>query len=203
MILHKILFSFLVFFLLISPWARSAPPVPESSGATHEVLPPNEANVGESLYQMPLKFTDQSGQLVQLDVFRGYSVVVSMFYATCPYSCPILLDRLKRFEKSLGDKKEKVRFLLITFDWQNDTPEKLQQVFQKHGLDPARWKFVRGDEGQTREMAALLGINYRKTQDGGFNHSAIVTFLDKRGMIRSQYEVEKFSATEAVRDLEK
>jgi len=173
-----------------------------SPSAKHEVLPPDESLKGESLYQLKTVFTDQDGKSASFGVYEGHPVVVSMFYASCPYSCPVLIDQLKRLEKQLSAaEREKVRFLLISFDPENDTTLALQEVMKKHGLDAARWKLLRGDEMQTREIAAILGIKFRKMQEGGINHTALISYLDSKGFIEAQFETERFSAEEGARRL--
>ena len=170
----------------------------------HEILAPDEAVKGESIYQLKTISTDQDGKSTALGVYEGHPVVISMFYASCPYSCPALIDRLKLFEKNLDENtKKNVRFLLISFDPENDTPEELQKIMQKYHLDASRWKLLQAEENQVREIAAVLGIKYRKTQDGGFNHSSLISILDKEGKIQMQYETGKFSAEDAVGDLKK
>ncbi len=170
----------------------------------HEILAPDEAVKGESIYQLKISGKDHENKTTALSVYEGQPVVVSMFYATCPYSCPVLIDRLKLFEKNLDENtKKNVRFLLISFDPENDTPEELQKIMQKYHLDASRWKLLQAEENQVREIAAVLGIKYRKTQDGGFNHSSLISILDKEGKIQMQYETGKFSAEEAVGDLKK
>lgn len=173
-----------------------------SPSAKHEVLPPDESLKGESLYQLKTVFTDQDGKAANFGVYEGHPVVASMFYASCPYSCPVLIDQLKRLEKQLpAAEREKARFLLISFDPENDSTAVLQEVMKKHGLDAARWKLLRGGEMQTREIAAILGIKFRKMQEGGINHTALISFLDGKGFIEAQFETERFSAEEGARRL--
>jgi protein SCO1/2 len=42
---------------------------------------------------------------------------------------------------------------------------------------------ARTDDATTRKIAALLGIQYRKLADGEFNHSTLLTLLDREGRI--------------------
>jgi protein SCO1/2 len=39
-----------------------------------------------------------------------------------------------------------------------------------------------------REIAALLGIRYRKLDDGGYNHAPVLTLLDAHGTIVDRIE---------------
>ena len=40
-----------------------------------------------------------------------------------------------------------------------------------------------GDDKAVRDLAAALGVRYRRDDKGGFNHSAAITLLDARGEI--------------------
>jgi cytochrome oxidase Cu insertion factor (SCO1/SenC/PrrC family) len=43
-----------------------------------------------------------------------------------------------------------------------------------------------GDEKAVRELAAVLGVRYRRDASGGFDHSAIISILDADGRIVAQ-----------------
>jgi len=66
----------------------------------------------------------------------------------------------------------------------------------------SRWKLLRGDESQVREIAAILGVKFKKMQEGGINHTSLISFLDSKGLIDSQYETGKFSAEEGAERLD-
>ena len=49
-----------------------------------------------------------------------------------------------------------------------------------------RYTLLRGDDDAIRELAMALGVQYRRTGDGQFVHSAMVTLLDEEGRIAVQ-----------------
>ncbi len=114
---------------------------------------------------------------------RGHPVVVSMFYASCPTACPMLVRDIQAFEESLdADDRAGLRVLLVSLDPAQDTPERLAEVVEAHGLDDDRWTLVRPEPDAVREIAAALGIAYRPSPDGGMNHSSVLTLLDRDGV---------------------
>lgn len=136
-----------------------------------------------SLYFYDNKLTDQNGKEFSLDDLKGHIVVATMFYASCNYSCPILISELKKMETSLKPEALKnVKILLISFDPENDTPAKLKEVFAQHKLDETRWKFASPPKDEVRTIASLLGISFRKSPDGEFNHNTVITILDEEGV---------------------
>lgn len=165
--------------------AASPPPI----AAAHATPAATEPVLNAPIYDLEMSLTDQTNRAVPLDVFRGSPVVVSMFYATCPYACPTLISDIKHIEKRL-DKKARAatRVLLVTFDPERDTPQKLSEIAKEHGVDTQRWKFARASEDDTRNLANVLGLKYRKLKSGQFNHSSVITVVDGKGIIRDRVE---------------
>ena len=138
---------------------------------------------GESLYQLKLDLTDQTGEHAGLDVFRGQPVLISMIYASCPHVCPLTISTLQLAESELTqDQRSRLRVLLVSFDPENDTVEKLAELARRHKVDGLRWKLARADAGDVRKLAAVLGVRFRKLPDGSFNHSTVITLLNAGGV---------------------
>ncbi len=173
---------------------RKAPP-PRPMAATvaprHAVLGPGDTVPGASIYALDVALTDQGGKAIKLDVFRGHPVILSMFYASCPHACPLLISNVQTLEASLPPGvREKTRVLLVSFDPARDTTAALEQVLTTRKLDRDRWTLATAPDDQVREIAAVLGIKYRETPidgDGGlrreYNHSSVITLLDAQGRI--------------------
>lgn len=139
---------------------------------------------GRSVYQLPGTWTKAEGGTMTLAELRGQPVVAVLFYGTCAHACPVLLHDLQRLEKKLTDDElHHVKFLLVTFDPENDTPESLATLAEDKGYDLERWKFLHGDAHQVRELAVLLGVQYRPTGEGNFSHTSRLSLLDRDGLI--------------------
>lgn len=180
MIRHTLSLSLLALTLSCASLPASA--VDESQPA-HAVEKAGPATSGVSLYDLKAELTDQEGKAVGLDVFKGHPTVISMFYANCAYVCPALITKVQDFESHLTDaERNDLRVLLVSFDPERDTPDVLMSKVEKHGVDGERWKLARADEGKVREIAALLGFLYRRLPDGNYNHSTVVTLLDRTGV---------------------
>lgn len=137
----------------------------------------------KSLYQLELELTDQDGARFTLDAFRGQPVLIGMFYADCPYVCPLTINTLQKTEAALNEAaRAQLRVLLVSLDPERDTPEKLADVARRQKVDTTRWKLARTDGAGVRKLAAVLGVRFRKLPDGEFNHSTIITLLDREGV---------------------
>lgn len=140
-----------------------------------------------SIYQLESTWTSDVGKEIRLGVLRGKPQVVTMFFATCEYACPILQQDMKHIEAALPeDMRDKVGFVLITFDSERDTVEALHAYRERQELSNRNWILLRGGPEDVRELAALLGISYRRDPLGQFAHSNLVTLLDREGEIVRQ-----------------
>jgi protein SCO1/2 len=138
---------------------------------------------GGSFYRLNPPLTDQDGHPFELASLQGGPVLVSMFYSSCEMVCPVLFETIKQTVRSLpaaiGDR---VRILMVTFDPERDTIAALKETAQKHGCDK-QWSLVRGSDADVRQIAAALGVQYRRLASGEFNHSTTVLLLDAQGRI--------------------
>jgi len=144
---------------------------------------------GDSVYQLPLVLTDQSGRANDWRMRRGRPQLVSMFYTSCQYICPLIVDSGKAIEKALTlAQQQRLGILLISMDPQRDTPSALKQIVDKRHLDTARWTLASPPKDHVRAVASVLGIRYRQLADGGFNHTSALILLDVDGRILARTE---------------
>lgn len=150
-------------------------------------LDPGKPLTDGSIYQLESTWTSDVGREIQLGVLRGKPQVVTMFFASCEYACPILQQDMKRIESALPEEmRDRVGFVLITFDSERDTVEALHAYRERQDLSNRNWTLLRGEPEDVRELAALLGISYRRDPLGQFAHSNLVTLLDREGEIVRQ-----------------
>lgn len=137
-----------------------------------------------SLYQLDSTWTSASGKELPLSEFKGRVQVVTMFFARCEFACPILVHDMKRIEAALpATLRTNVGFLLVSFDSERDTPEALRAYSQRVELDTNRWTLLRGSSDDVLELAALLGIKFKRDSRGQFAHSNVITVLNSAGEI--------------------
>ena len=138
----------------------------------------------ESLYQLTSEWEDQRGARSTLDIFRGHPVAIALFFGSCESVCPVLVHDVQRLEASLPTaQREALRVLLVTLDPEHDTAERLAEYARAQGFPESRWRLLRGDPGALRELAAVLGVRYRREANGQIQHSMRITLLDSDGVI--------------------
>jgi protein SCO1/2 len=142
-----------------------------------------------SVYLLKGTLTDTSGKPVSLDLFRGEPVLISMFYGSCPQACPLLITRMKMLEAKLTPAaRAQLRVVLVSFDPERDTPEKLKQLLTAHAVDPKRWVMLRAPNDDVRDLAAALDIKYHRLNTGAIWHTSVITVLDRQGQIVARGE---------------
>jgi len=151
------------------------------------LLPPTTPLPGLSVFQLTSRWTDQDGRELRLSSLRGRPTVVVMFYGTCRSVCPTLLNDAKRIDGSMPyDARAQMQYLLVTIDPATDTTERLEALAREHHFDTARAHLVRGGDEAVRELANALGVQYRKVREGEYAHSAVISLLDRDGVLAYQ-----------------
>ncbi|MEO6023022.1 MAG: hypothetical protein ABIP64_07895 [Burkholderiales bacterium] len=59
-------------------------------------------------------------------------------------------------------------------------------VAQQPALDDTRWTLPRAEPDDVRQLAAVLGIQYRQLANREFNHATILTLLDSDGHVAAR-----------------
>jgi protein SCO1/2 len=112
-----------------------------------------------------------------------------MFYTTCRFVCPMIVDGAKSIQQSLSpDERARLGVTLISLDPKRDTPQVLARMQKERELDPASWTLARPDPQDVRAIAGLLGIRYRALADGEFNHTTVLVLLDADGRVIARTE---------------
>jgi len=142
---------------------------------------------GRSIYQLGATWTDDSGRPFRLAALRGQPVVLAMFFTACGYACPRIVADMAQVRASLPPAvRARARFVLVSFDDVRDTVPVLHAYREQHELPADGWVLLRGTPEDIRELAAVLGVQYRRDAQGLFEHSNLITVLDAEGEIVHQ-----------------
>ena len=138
----------------------------------------------DSVYQLQAQMVDQAGHAQAWRAQRSKPRLVSMFYTSCPYMCPLIVDSGKAVERQLTPaERDRIGITLVSLDPARDTPKALQALAGKRQLDASRWSLLAPREDDVRAIAGVLGVRYRKLDNGEFNHSSELILLDADGRI--------------------
>ena len=159
---------------------------PATAGCCAE-LPSAAPLTARSIYQLEASWTTDEAVAMELSELRGRPVVLAMFFASCTYACPLLVNDMQRLRELLPvEVRSRTQFVLVSFDTVRDTPAALQEFRKRSGIEDAGWTLVRGDADSVQELAMLLGVKFKQEVSGQFAHSNLVTVLNGEGEIAHQ-----------------
>ena len=134
------------------------------------------------------KFTNELGQAVSLNSFRGQALAVTFFYTRCP-----LPDFCPRLSKNFQEASQKLEamtnapanwhFISVSFDPEFDTPEVLRNYGSSYHYDPAHWSFLTGPPDKIAELARAAGVEYTATSDS-INHNFRTLIVNTQGHLQ-------------------
>lgn len=142
------------------------------------------ASSDESLFQIDSSWKNQDAKAVQMKDLAGHPTLMTMAFTSCKSACPLMVHDMKSYGDSLpAEQAKKLRFVLVSIDPERDTPEALKEFAKKMKLDD-RWTLLTGPADDVRELAAVLGFQYKASKEEGFGHSTTIYFVDSTGEIR-------------------
>jgi protein SCO1/2 len=153
----------------------------------HDSMPHDEPTE-MSLYNLTSQWKTQEGETVTLQDLKGEVQVLAMVYTTCQYACPRIVADLKDIGSKLQQEgvNRDVHFVLVSIDPKVDTVGRLKKFAEDNALNPAEWTLLNGEQNSILELAALLGVKYKKTSASDYAHSNIITILNAEGEVAYQ-----------------
>ena len=143
----------------------------------------------DSVYQLPLKLTDQHARTWDWRTRRGKPQVVAMFYSSCRYICPLIIESGKAVDRALTPaQRAGLGMVYISMDPERDTPAALATLAKERKVSDKRWALASPKPGDVRSVAGVLDIRYRQLSDGEFNHTSALILLDAEGRILARTE---------------
>ena len=132
------------------------------------------------------ELTNQNGEKINNDSYKGKVYVLEFFFTTCPSICPKMNQSMLVLEKKFFGNPN-FGIVSITIDPMHDTPEVLKSHAELLGVKSSNWNFLTGDR-QTIFDLANKGFNLYAGENakvnGGFEHSGMFALIDKKGNIR-------------------
>lgn len=151
--------------------------------------PVSAALPADSVWQLNASLTRQDGKQMPLAGLAGKPRLVSMFYSSCPYMCPLIIDTALAVQHDLSKQEQlKLGIVMLSIDPKHDSPQVLQSLMNKRRLNEQTWTLASADDRTVRQIAALLGIRYRELESGGFNHTSVLILIDAEGRIVARTE---------------
>ena len=107
----------------------------------------------------PFELTDSLNKKFSLGDLQGKVWVADFMFTTCSDICPMLTKNMRALYKYFNSD-DAVRFVSISVNPENDSPEVLKNYAQKNGADPRRWIFLTGRD-KTKNSKIYFAILIR------------------------------------------
>lgn len=125
--------------------------------------------------------TERNGTMATSDDLNGDVWVASFFFSNCPGVCLKLNETIAELQKEFP--QDDVRFVSISVDPENDTPERLTEYAQRFGADPDRWWFLTGPMNKIKDIAERsFQVSAEKAV-----HSDRLILVDRQGRVRGSF----------------
>ena len=128
--------------------------------------------------------TDQNRNNFGTDLMLGNTVILQVFFASCPHICPMVTKKVANLKANLS-AVEDLMFVSITIDPENDNPAVLKNYAAKFNADSEDWKFLTGDKSVIEKL--LKESLYLDAGPDKNMHSTRLVLIDKDLVIRGYY----------------
>ncbi len=125
--------------------------------------------------------TAQNGQPLGSKDLEGKVWVANFFFATCPGSCRQQSEQVNQLREEFGDAG--VKFVSISCDPAEDSPEKLAEYAKQFITQPDQWYFLTGDMTYIRRV----GAEYFQLLVQEKTHQDRLVLVDQNGEIQGRY----------------
>jgi cytochrome oxidase Cu insertion factor (SCO1/SenC/PrrC family) len=169
-----------------------------STAAVHGAGTPRVPSIERSKSAEPLEdfvLTDQAGNRFDSASLRGKVWVGSFFFTNCPSACWRLNQALSALQQA--NPASDARFVSITCDPDNDTPEALAKYAQNFHADPARWTFLTGDF----DLIRRIGNDFFRVGVDKQTHSDRAFVVDRQGQVRGRFRLTEADQVEMLKKL--
>jgi protein SCO1/2 len=134
--------------------------------------------------------TDQDGNEVTENNFKGKIYITDFFFVTCPTICPKMTKQMDRVYHEFEDNND-ISFLSHTVMPEADSVPVLKEYADEIGVSSKKWKFVTGDRKQIYSLARKTYFAAITEGDGGpddFVHTENFVLVDKDKKLRGFYD---------------
>lgn len=158
------------------------------------------------------EFLNQDSVKVKFpELTKGKITLMAMVYTHCPDICPMTTHNMQLVESKLSKEElNKVRFVVITFDPNRDTPEVLKKFGEIRDINFSRWNFLTGTEQNTKEVMLKFDIKAVPADssydaEGNLSyyiiHTDRISLIDQNGLLRKNYVGSVADINEIVNDI--
>lgn len=151
-----------------------------------EKLNPGRANI----HQFTGTFIDQDGQKVSLQDFADKNIISSFVFKDCGFSCPIIMNDLRSFDRTNKNFSKSGVFVIFTFEDHRKHPEELREFLARYRITGSHFRVLTSDAQTIRNLADTFELQYNKGEEGNYiyAHSNVFIVADKKGSVLREFK---------------
>jgi len=108
----------------------------------------------------PFEFPECQGGTVSLQSLKGRRWLASFVFTRCVTTCPVITRDISVLHRKVRESNPDFMFVTFSVDSSYDTAEVLQKYAETFQADPARWKFLTGDEQEIHDLIRRGFVQY-------------------------------------------
>jgi len=157
------------------------------------------------------KLRNQDGRTIHLNQYRGQDLLITFIYTRCPLPnfCPLVTRNFAVISRDLASNpalKGKTHLICVSFDPENDTPERLKAYGQQYiGSDAksafANWDFAVPGKPVLADMAKYFDVGISAGPDQTITHTLSTTLIGRDGKVLKFYPGNEWTPDQVVNDI--
>ncbi|NNF20159.1 MAG: SCO family protein [Flavobacteriaceae bacterium] len=134
--------------------------------------------------------TNQNGETITQEDYKGKIYIADFFFTTCPSICPIMTKNMAGLQQELQDKPE-VMLLSHSVTPEIDSVSRLKEYALENGVNDQKWNLLTGPKKEIYELARKSYLVVQEDGNGGpfdMIHTENFVLVDKERRIRGTYD---------------
>jgi protein SCO1/2 len=168
----------------------------DTGGASEDAAPANgfAGAIRPDTPPQSWTLTDQEGRPFSLLDVRGRPAVLTFMYTTCDNDCPTMTQQIRG---ALDQAGRDVPVLAVSVDPARDTAARARRFVAEQRMT-GRMRFLLGDDAQLQRVWRFYGV---QPQEKGLEHAATVLVLDRKGVPRVSFPVDRLTPEGLAHDI--
>lgn len=157
------------------------------------------------------KLRNQDGRTIDVHQFKGRELLVTFIYTRCPLPnfCPRVTRYFAAINRQLASNRtlyDKTHLLCVSFDPDNDTPERLRAYGASYiGSDAkdafSHWDFAVPDKQELAKMTQYFDVGMTQGADNTITHTLSTTLIGPDGKVVRFYPGNEWTPEQVLADI--
>ncbi len=174
----------------------------------------NDFDLNKNVTGKNIELINQDSVQVQYpEIIKNKIAVIGFIYTHCPDICPMTTHNMQLAQEQLSKEDLKnVKFMLVSFDPERDTPFILSEYAYVRGMNMSDWELLTGSKDNVNILLNEFNVK-AFPDDTTYNdkgepqyfiiHTDRISLVDENGNLRKNYKGSTAKPEELVNDIKK